>query len=445
MEAILSRMRGHAWDIGRAALWAADAGNALRRCLLVAEGNLTIAGKRIPLPPNRKLWILGAGKASARMAQEMENLIPGRIAGGLVLTKYGHAVPTRHVPIREAGHPVPDENSRLGTMEIIALLRETIGPDDLVLFLLSGGASALMEIPAAGLSMQDLAAINQVLLSCGATIQEMNTVRKHLSAVKGGQLARIAGDTEMVTLILSDVPGDDLEAIGSGPTVADTGTFSQALAVLQKYELESKIPQTVLRHLCRGERGEVAETVKPGDPCLTRHWVEIVGSNTISCHAAREKAIELGYFPDLLSTRVSEENIRYARSLMQKAMELCANPPGMPRALLSGGETTVRLTGNGKGGRNQDLVMNCVQALSRLPRPAVFLSLGTDGSDGPTDAAGAMADNLTLERHDALARHPLDHYIRENDSYAFFNPLGDLLRTGPTGTNVMDLHLLLVQ
>jgi glycerate 2-kinase len=444
METQLLRMRQDAWDICRAALWAADAGNALGHCLRVDKDGLMVGIRRILLPTQRKVWILGAGKASARMAQEMENLLSNRISGGLVLTKYGHSVPTRIVTIKEAGHPIPDENSESGTSEIIAFLQERIRPEDLILFLLSGGASALMEIPAAGLTMEDLALTGQLLLSCGATIQEMNTIRKHLSAVKGGQLARMAEGMEMITLVLSDVPGDDLETIGSGPTVADTSTFSQSIAILRKYGLEEKIPPKVHRRLCQGERGEVKETVKPGDACLLRHSVEIIGSNTISCSAAGKKAMELGYSPHLHSTTINLENKCYAGFLMGKAVEFCRTSPGMKKAFLSGGETTVQLTGKGKGGRNQDLVLNCVQELSLLPRPVVFLSLGTDGTDGPTDAAGAIADNFTLRRHGALARPPLNDFLLENDSYSFFEALGDLLKTGPTGTNVMDLHLLLM-
>ncbi len=446
MRTVIDKMRKDAWEVCQAALWAADAGNAIRRHLQWVGADLHIAGKATRIHGERRVWLLGAGKASALMAQAAREILGNRVAGGLVAVKYGHSVEVQGVPVLESGHPLSDAGSVRAAEQMVRLLKEETGSDDLVIFLLSGGASALLELPAVGLTLEDIIATSRLLLSCGANIHEMNCIRKHLSAIKGGQLARHASGIEMHTLVLSDVPGDNLDVIGSGPTVADSSTFSQAMAIVRGYGLEDRIPERVHHYLAQGCLGSRQETVKQGDPCLRLQSAAIVGSNLLSCEAAREKAVRLGYQVEILSTRVSQDNRVYARFLMDKIRKLASRPETLPAPLMliSGGETTVQLTGNGKGGRNQDLVLNCLEDLSHTAQPAVLVSLGTDGTDGPTDAAGAMADNFTLERHRGISARPLESFREENDSYHFFQPLGDLIITGPTGTNVMDLHLLLI-
>lgn len=446
MESTLATMRSDIWQICRTALGAADASNAVRRFLSRDQNRVLLGDLVFEVVPTQKIWLFGAGKASARMAQAAEEILGDLIAGGLVITKYDHSVNTRVTTIREAGHPLPDQQGLAATQEMLHSMETKVAPGDLALFLLSGGASALMELPAGDITLGDLMETNRRLISCGATIQEINAVRKHLSLVKGGQLARRLASNRLATLILSDVPGDDLESIGSGPTVADSSTFARANAVLSKFSLGHEVPIRVKQYLQKGERGEMPETVKPGDPCLQSKPVIIVGSNALSCEAARNQAQQLGYHSLVYSTQISMDNLDYAKFLVEHAGR-CCNPSGteLPHAFLSGGETTVLLTGHGKGGRNQDLALNMVSALANMPLPMVFASLGTDGSDGPTDAAGALADNRTLSRHYSLVSRPLEEYLHDNDSYSFFDPLGDLIKTGPTGTNVMDLHLLLIR
>jgi glycerate 2-kinase len=446
MEKQLHKLRQDAKTCCRALLRAADAREAVLRHVRLKGEQLILGQVSSPLPPGRKVWILGAGKASAAMAVGIEEILGQRIAGGLVIVKYGHTRPLHFIEVVEAGHPLPDAGSVEGTRRLLQLIQERSEPGDLILLLLSGGGSALMESPATGLSLEDLAAVNALLLASGATIHEFNAVRKHLSAVKGGQLARHLGGRETWSLILSDVPGDDLDTIASGPTVPDTSTFAEAWSVLRRYDLTHRLPAAVSHRFHRGLAAQLPDTPKAGDAVFDGQHHLIVGSNALACRAASEAAAGLGYAVRLRPSQVVSDNGEFAREEMDLAFGIAAalEAAGPPVCCISGGETTVRVTGRGQGGRNQDLVLRCVRDLARLEHPAVFLSLGTDGTDGPTDAAGAVADNLTLIRHESISDRPLQSYLEENDSYGFFDPLGDLVKTGPTGTNVMDVHLLLI-
>jgi hydroxypyruvate reductase len=361
----------------------------------------------------------------------------------VVNVKYGHIFPLNKIKVNEAGHPVPDEAGFHGTEEIIQLLKKT-EKNDLVLFLISGGGSALLPYPAEGLTLEEKQEVTKYLLEVGACIHEINAVRKHLSRVKGGRLAKLAHPSTLISLMLSDVIGDDLDTIASGPTVPDDSTFDDCLKVLEKYQMREKIPASVVELLEKGARGEVEETPKAGDPAFQRTQNMIIASNILAVQAAQRKAEELGYNTMILSTFVEGETKEAARVHAAVAKEILhtGNPVPRPACIISGGETTVTIRGKGLGGRNQEFVLAAVIDIDGLEN-VVILSAGTDGTDGPTDAAGAIADGSTVSRAKKKGMDA-EYFLRENDSYHFFKPLGDLIITGPTHTNVMDLRLVMV-
>ncbi len=429
--------------IFQVALKAADPVEAVRRHLALEGGVLVAGRRRYRLDAFRDIYVLGAGKASATMAVAVERLLRRRIRGGLINTKYGHLARLRRLELNECGHPVPDENGVRGAERIAAVARQA-GAEDLILCLISGGASALMPLPAAPLTLAEKQSATKLLLACGANIHEMNAVRKHLSAVKGGQLARLASPAAVLALMLSDVIGDDLDVIGSGPTAPDRSTFAAAYGILEKYGLVERVPASVRQRLEAGLSGAIPETPKPGDAVFERTQNLLVGSNRLAVDAAAGAARKLGYNTLVLSTMIEGETREVARMHAAIAKEILHSrrPLRPPGCVISGGETTVTLRGDGLGGRNQEFVLAAASDLAGCA-PVVVLSGGTDGTDGPTDAAGAIADGASLER---AARLGLDarRYLDRNDSYRFFQPLGDLLLTGPTGTNVMDVRLVLV-
>jgi hydroxypyruvate reductase len=342
--------------------------------------------------------------------------------------------------VRVAGHPVPDERGLAAALEAEALL-EGLGRDDVLLLLLSGGASALMPAPSPGLRLEHKARTTSLLLRAGATIQELNTVRKHLSRLKGGGLARRAAPARVISLVLSDVVGDDLSTIASGPTVPDPTTFDGALGVLEKRRVLSKVPLPVRRHLEAGARGEAPETPKAGDPAFRRTSTHVVGSNRRSVRAAAREASRLGLRPVVLPTRLDGEAREVARCLVAILRE--AADARRPTCLLAGGETTVTVLGDGRGGRNQELAVAAAQPLDGFPVPAVVASLATDGIDGMSDAAGGVVDDQSLRRAKALGLPSPAAFLEQSDSRSFLGPLGDLILTGPTGTNVVDITVLL--
>lgn len=438
-----TRIRDDAVSIFQAGLKAVDAANAVRKYVRLEKDILSVGDKRYDLSAYDAVYIIGAGKASAEMARPLEELLGNRIRSGMINVKYGHGRPLQRIEVNEAGHPVPDESGLRGAEKIKETLRRT-GEKDLVVFLLSGGGSALLPSPAPRLTLGAKQRLTQLLLESGADIREINTVRKHVSAVKGGQLARLAFPSTLVSLILSDVIGDRLDSIASGPTVPDNTTFGDSLRILEKYALRNRIPDAILDHLEKGARGELEETPKPGDPAFARAQNLIIGSNLQALLAAEKKAESLGYNGLILSSSIEGETREIARMHAALAREIQASghPVPRPACLISGGETTVTIRGKGLGGRNQEFVLAAAIALDGLNDVAV-LSGGTDGTDGPTDAAGAVADGATVGRARALGLEAA-HFLRDNDSYHFFEPLGDLLTTGPTLTNVMDLRLILV-
>jgi glycerate 2-kinase len=421
----------------KAALEAVDPAAAIRRTVQRDGDRLLIGGREYDLSRVRRVLVVGAGKASAPMAAEIEKLVPE--VEGCVSVRYGYSAPTQHIAIREAGHPVPDEAGVAATREIADLLRQA-DQRDLVLCLISGGGSALLTLPS--VSLHDLQHTTDALLRSGATINQINTVRKHLDTVKGGGLARLAQPAPVIALVLSDVVGNPLDAIASGPTVPDTTTWADAARVLDTFELWNRVPESVSQRLSDGLAGRLPDTPKPGDPLFDQGQTEVVASNLVACEAAAEAAGRLGLATQVLTTCIEGEAREVARVLAGVLREVDASGHPLPRpcCVIAGGETTVTVRGRGKGGRNQELALAAAIPLDGVP-DVLLASIGTDGSDGPTDAAGAWVDGSTVER---AAAHHLDPlaYLANNDAYTFFERLGALIVTGPTRTNVNDLYLL---
>lgn len=440
--ALEKRQRRDALAIFKASLDAALPARGIQR-LLRLDGDSLHAGPYLyDLSRYQNIRVIGAGKASAAMAHALEKLLDRRISGGLVNTKYEHLAKLKRVELHEAGHPVPDDAGIEGARRIAQIARDA-GPDDLLIALISGGASALLPLPAEPVTLAEKQAATKLLLACGATIHEINAVRKHISAIKGGQLARLAAPATLLALLLSDVIGDPLDTIGSGPAAPDDSTFEHAWTVFQKYGITAQLPASVRNRIDAGRRGEIPDTPKIGDPCFRKTRNLIVGSNRLAVDAAAAKARELGYRPVVLSTLIEGETREIAAMHCAIAREaiLSGRPAKPPVCFISGGETTVTLRGDGKGGRNMEFALAAALALDGIPGILAF-SAGTDGTDGPTDAAGAFATGTTAARARAAGLHPQQTLAR-NDSYPFFQKLDSLVITGPTGTNVMDVRLLL--
>jgi glycerate 2-kinase len=426
-------LRKHARAIFDAALAAADPSRAVERHLA-----------RIDFGRFQHVYVLGAGKAGAAMVRACERVLDGRIAAGLVNVKYGHLAATYRVELNECGHPEPDERGMNGAQRIAAFAAEA-QRNDLVLCLISGGASALLPLPASPITLDEKRELTRLLLAAGADIHEMNAVRKHLSRIKGGELARLAAPARVESLLLSDVVGDNLDVIGSGPTAPDASTFADAAAVLKRYGIWRRAPKAVRARIECGLRGAIPETPKPGDKVFRRVRNTVIGSNRLALTAAAGRARELGYRPLILSSEIVGETREIARmhaAILREAAHT-GHPVKPPACIISGGETTVTLTHKGAGpgglgGRNQEFALAAAIDLAGLPNAVVF-SAGTDGTDGPTDAAGAIADGSTL------ARNPEGRlYLDNHDSYHYFESIGDLVKTGPTHTNVMDVRIMLL-
>jgi hydroxypyruvate reductase len=439
----VAALRQSARRIFDAAVRAADPAEAIRRHLVRDGARLTVGREEVDLAGVGQVVVVGVGKASAPMAAAVEEILGDRISRGVVVTKYGHVQPTRIIRIHEAGHPVPDDAGMAGAQAVLDHVKG-LGPDDLVLVLISGGGSALAPAPVDGIALAEKQALTKALLACGADIREMNTLRKHISRMKGGQLARAAAPARVFTLILSDIVGDPLDAIASGPTVPDPRTYADGLAILDKYGIRQDIPASIRTHLEAGAAGRVPETPKPEDPLFARVKSVMVASNIQALEAARVEAQRLGFQAMILSSFVEGETREIARMHAALALEArsSGNPLPPPACLITGGETTVTLKGRGKGGRNQEFALAAALDIAGLPE-VVVLSAGTDGTDGPTDAAGALADGDTVARAVALGLQPR-RALDANDAYPFFERLGDLVMTGPTRTNVMDVRLVLI-
>lgn len=446
---LLHQMRLDALNIFRASLKPVNPYEAVRRFVSIDNNNLLIGREegeqtQLNLEDFERIFLVGGGKATAPMAKAMEDLLGERITSGIINVKYGFTEKLSFTEIIEADHPLPDRNGVGGTKKILALL-ENAGERDLIFSLISGGGSALLPQPAGMISLEEKQAITGKLLECGASIDEINVIRKHISASKGGQMARTASPAVTVNLMLSDVVGDKMDVIASGPFVPDMSTFKESWGIIEKYGLKD-IPVSVREYLEKGVKGEVPETPKKGDPIFDRVYNIIIGSNILALEAAREEAGEAGYDTLILSSMVEGETRDVAKVHAAIAREILksGNPIHAPCCVISGGETTVTIHGKGLGGRNQEFCLASALYIKDLPHRIVILSGGTDGNDGPTDAAGAIVDPLTVKRgiDDGLEA---SEYLENNDAYHFFEKLDDLLITGPTNTNVMDVRLVLVR
>jgi glycerate 2-kinase len=435
-------------SIFNAALAAVDPYNAVIKAVSVADEQLHVAGSSYDLASFKRIVVVGAGKATARMAQAIESLLGEQIAAGLIVVKDGHTIPLKYIEQVEASHPVPNEAGIEGAQRILDMAHAA-DETTLVICLLSGGASALLVAPASEVTLQDKQEATQLLLNAGASITELNAVRKHLSAVKGGRLAQAVWPARLLTLIVSDVIGNQLDAIGSGPTTQDNSTFADAWGVITKYGLQQKLPPRVADHLRSGMDGKVPETMKSNDPCLYRNQNVIVASIVQALDAAKAAAIELGYSTNILSDTLEGEAREAAHFLAKAARaDLDAMQMDEQHCLLCGGETTVTVHGSGKGGRNQELALAFAMEIEGM-HGVSLLSAGTDGGDGPTDATGAMVDGNTAAQAKELGLDMQD-YMDNNDSYTFFQQLDQAtgghchFKPGPTGTNVMDIQIMLL-
>lgn len=448
-ESPLTDYRGIIRRIMAAALEAVDPEKAVLNSLRREGNTLLIGGEPYDLADIDRVFLIGGGKAGAPMAKAVAAVVGDRLHACIINVKDGYtlgkdqaarmdrdsACPVQFV---EAGHPTPNQAGVDGA-RLMADALNGVTERDLVLCVISGGGSALISLPAEGISLADIQALTDLLLRSGATINEMNTVRKHLSAIKGGGLARLAQPARLAALLLSDVVGNPLDVIASGPTVPDTSTFDDAWAVLDKYDLTSRVPAAVRKRLQAGREGQVADTPKPGDPIFERVQTLVVGSNDIAAARAVEKAKQEGLHSLLLTTYLEGEAREVAKvaAALAKEMAVSDRPLARPACLVAGGETTVTISGTGKGGRNQELALAAALALDGW-EDVLIATLATDGTDGPTDGAGAIVDGGTVARARAGGLDAAD-FLRNNDSYHFFQITGELLVTGPTNTNVNDL------
>jgi hydroxypyruvate reductase len=437
-----ARLRADARDIFMAGVRAADPSAAVTNSLGLEHPLLRVGGKVYRLPEIDKIYVAGCGKAAAPMAAALERSLGGRLSGGIIIVKYGHRLALEKIAVIEAGHPIPDDAGVEGARRMIELVRP-LGERDLLFFVVSGGGSALLPCPAEDLTLADKQRTTEVLLKSGAAIKEINAVRKHLSCVKGGRFAQMAAPAQLVSLILSDVVGDSVEAIASGPTAPDSSTYADCLRITHSYDAAGEIPARVMELLRRGTMGELSETPKASDPIFERVNNVIIGSNALALTAARERAVALGYEASIVSDSIEGESRVAAKAHAERIKEIVQTkkPGTRPICLLSGGETTVTVRGTGLGGRNQEFTLAAAIEIEGLDG-VVVLSGGTDGTDGPTDAAGGIVDGTTIARAKAknlVAAGSLEN----NDSYRLLAATGDLLMTGPTLTNVMDLQVTL--
>ncbi|HOP63234.1 MAG TPA: glycerate kinase [Spirochaetota bacterium] len=443
-------------SVFRAGLLRVDPLLMMKRQLKLEDNELTIdTGTEIhyiDLGKIKRILVIGMGKASARMALGLEEVLGDRIHSGIIAVKYGHTETLKKIRLMEAGHPVPDRGSADAAKEIISFM-EGAGEGDLVINLVSGGGSAVMSSPyssagAAGITLEDKQAVSKLLLSCGAEIHEINCIRKHLSNIKGGRLAEIIHPARCLSLILSDVVGDNLDAIASGATVPDPTTFADAMKIVERYSLAEKMPGAVMDILKAGAEGKIPDTPGPGDPVFSSTVNILIGTNHHSLLAAAEEGARLGCRTEILTSVLTGEAREIAHFFAAIGREVCVwrESCDLPLCIIAGGETTVTLKGEGKGGRCQEMALAFIDDIRKTPSLAervYFLAAGTDGNDGPTDAAGAFG-SLEIYRKGKEAGLDPEDFITASDSYHYFEKTGGLLKTGPTGTNVCDIMLLLV-
>lgn len=412
--------------------------------------NLNIGDVAYNLNHFKSIIVVGAGKATAPMAQAMESILGDVIDDGKIIVKYGHTARLKRTKVVEASHPVPDIAGVKGTEDIIKMLKNA-DKETLIICLISGGGSALLVSPYTGITLRDKQSVTGFLLKSGATIDELNTVRKHLSKVKGGRFAEVAYPATLVTIVLSDVIGDRIDVIASGPTVPDPTTFQNAMHVIEKYNLKNRLPARVLKLFKQGLNGKIKDTPKSGEPFFKKTETIVIGSIKNAIASAKEKARSLGFDTEVITSKLQGEARDAPRYLAARAIEVqnSLRSGDKPKCLISGGETTVTVKGNGIGGRNQELALSFAMEIEGI-KGITMLSAGTDGTDGPTDAAGAFVDGNTIVSARELGIVP-EIYLENNNSYNFFKRLDFVskrrhhLITGPTGTNVMDMQIILVE
>jgi glycerate 2-kinase len=438
----MTRYRKCAGEIFRAGVAAVLPDKLVRAQVSLQNANLAIGNATFDLRSFRDIYVVGAGKACGLMAGEVEAILGDRITDGHGITKYGHGCGLRRIKMTQAGHPTPDANGLKGTQEILRIARRA-AKDDLVLCLLSGGASALMADCPDGAALDDLIHVNELLVRCGANIAQINAVRKHLSRIKGGQLAKAAQPASIAALILSDVGGDPLDVIASGPTAPDRSTFRDALETVEKFGIAPQMPPAFHQHLIAGFQGRIPETPKEGDPIFERVHNVIIGNNRMALDAGLKKAEAMGFEARIADLALNGDAIFMARAIVHEAVAMQRRLVNQKACLLLGGETTVKVAGPGLGGRNQHLALAAAIELANKPGITV-LCAGTDGSDGPTQAAGAVVDFRTVP--DARAKGiDAERHLREFDSFHFFEKAGGQIITGPTMTNVMDMAVVMVE
>jgi glycerate 2-kinase len=431
-------------DIFRAGLDAVDPERAVRKYVRRKGNQLSVGDRSYALDRFKRILLIGAGKGTAPMAKALEGILGDHLTEGWIVVKYGYGMPLEKIHTMEAGHPIPDEAGLRATEEVLDQIRACTG-QDLIICAFSGGGSALLPAPSPAINLDQKQETTRLLLDSGATINEINAIRKHLSRSKGGWLAKTAYPATLVSLILSDVIGDRLDVIASGPTVPDESTFNDCTSIIERYDLVDRLPETVAEYFQQGGAGMVPETPKAGDPAFSRVQNLIVGNNRNALLAAQEQALSLGYKTMVLSSQIEGEAREVAQVFAGIGKEICQAglPISPPACVLAGGEPTVTIKGKGKGGRNQELALACAISIDGWDR-IFLLSAGTDGTDGPTDAAGAIVTGLTCRRARQADLNPYS-YLLANDSYSFFESLGDLVKTGPTRTNVMDIICMLVE
>jgi glycerate-2-kinase len=426
-----------------AALNAVDPKQIIKSKLSLKNSILHVDSYSFDLKKFKNTYVIGGGKASGSMAEALEQILGNRIRNGLVNVPHGSKNKANIIKFHEASHPIPDETGVEGTRRMLEIA-EQAKENDLVICLISGGGSSLMPLPRGQISIADKKEITSALLKCGATINEINTVRKHISDFKGGWLAKKAYSATILNLILSDVVGDPLDFIASGPTVPDSTTFSDAVNVLKKYALWDKAPASIKKVLSDGEKGKIPETPKASDEAFKKVFNVVIGNNRFASLAVCEYLKPEGLNTLLLTATLEGEarHVGIMLSSIANEVTVSGNPVLKPAGIIAGGETTVTVTGKGLGGRNQEIALAASQKLKGIDG-VVVASLSTDGIDGPTDAAGAIVDGKTLTKAAKMGLVP-EEYLAKNDSYHFFSQLGDLIFTGPTGTNVNDISLIVV-
>ncbi|HOI30299.1 MAG TPA: glycerate kinase [Melioribacteraceae bacterium] len=440
----MEKLKKNLNEILNAAIDSVKPSELIRRTVMIEGNQLVIKNNKFPVDSYKNIYLLGAGKASAAMAYEFEKLLGPKISSGVVSTKYGHSLPCSRIKVIESGHPVLDENGLRAGKEMLELA-ERCGENDLVICLLSGGGSSLVESLPAEFSLPELQEVFRILLGCGANIEEMNIVRRHLSKIKGGILAEIIFPATCVSLILSDVINDPLEAISGGVTSPDPSTFEDAYNVLNKYNITKSIPERIHTYITNGIKGLIPETVKPGNIIFKNVTNIILGNNKEALKNARDRAVSLGYNTIIYSEDLQGEAREIGKLFASIAKEIHGdgNPVPAPACVLIGGETTVTIRGKGSGGRNQEVVLAALLEMKNHKFEYIIASCGTDGTDGPTDAAGAFVSDQIISKSENLKLDPAE-YLSTNDSYNFFAKTGGLIITGPTGTNVMDIAVILI-